>query len=128
MKSWLLVTAAATLAACASTPATTDQASARVTVDPVGVFDFNTTVDGTPVNGVVTITRANGIFGGSITTNVTDPITVNTVTVEGQRVSVVANTPDGPLTFLMDFTGNDFTGTWGLGTMSGTHTGKRRTT
>lgn len=127
MKSWLLAAALTTLAACASAPSNPETAAASTAVEPAGTYDFNTTVDGTAVTGVVTITRGTGGYTGTITTNVTDPITIDQVTAEGNRITVIALTPDGALTFTMDFSGDDFSGTWTLGEMSGTHTGKRRT-
>jgi hypothetical protein len=128
MKSWLLAAALTTLAACASAPSNpeTTPAASRA-VDPAGMYDFNTTVDGSAVTGVVTITRGPSGHTGTITTNVTDPITIDQVTAEGNRITVIALTPDGALTFTMDFSGDDFSGTWTLGEMSGTHTGRRRT-
>lgn len=127
MKSWLLAAALTTLAACASAPSNPETAAASTAVEPAGTYDFNTTVDGTAVTGVVTITRGTGGYTGTITTNVTDPITIDQVTAEGNRITVIALTPDGALTFTMDFSGDDFSGAWALGEMSGTHTGKRRT-
>lgn len=129
MRSWLLAAAAATLAACASssTPAPADAPPAAVIAEPVGIYDFTTTADGTAVTGTVTITKAESGYTGSITTNVTDPIAITMVSVEATRINVTALTPDGPLSFIMDMAGNDFTGTWALGEMTGTHTGRRRT-
>jgi hypothetical protein len=125
MKSWLLMAAIAT-AACASTTTTTQDPPAAA-ADASGIYDFNTTVDGNAVTGTVTITRSGNAYGGTVTTNITDPIDISAVTMEGNQITVMAITPDGPITFVMNFTGDDFTGTWALGTMSGTHTGKRRT-
>lgn len=136
MKLKLALVLAAFAAACSGTPQPQEPAPARdvtppppAAVDPVGVFDFTTTVEGMgAVNGTITITKnPAGGYGGTIGTNVTETITIRTVTVDGQKVNVVADTPDGPITFTMEFTGNDFTGTWTLGGMSGVHTGKRRT-
>lgn len=118
-------------AACASSPnQETGPAAARTaSVDPVGTFDFTTTVEGTDVTGSIVIARAaTGGYTGSITTNVTDPIPVTGVTVEGQTLHVTAESPDGQVTFTMVFTGNDFTGNWSIGggQMSGVASGRRR--
>jgi hypothetical protein len=109
--------------ACASTPATPP---APAPLDPVGVYDFTTDVDGTAVTGTITITNGASGYGGSIGTNVTESMPVRSVAVEGQRVTVRADAPDGPVTFTMDFDGDDFIGTWTYADMSGTHSGRRR--
>lgn len=136
MKTFALALAAATLfSACASTPEPPIQAPSTVpaaqpaAVDPVGTFDFSTTVEGMgAVAGTITIQKATTGTGytGSISTNVTEPLSIRTVTVDGQRITVSGDTPDGPLTFTMDFKGDDFSGNWSLSGMTGTHTGKRR--
>lgn len=99
---------------------------APAAVDPVGVFDFTTTVEGMAVAGTITVTKTAAGYGGSIATNVTETIPVRSVVVEGQKATVVADTPDGPINFTMEFKGDEFTGTWTLGAMSGVHSGKRR--
>jgi hypothetical protein len=40
-------------------------------VDPVGAFDFTTSVDGSPVTGTITITRSGSEYGGSVSTGET---------------------------------------------------------
>jgi len=122
MRRWIGVFASvAFAAACASAPA------GPRPVDPVGTFDFTTSMDGTAIEGTITIQRAQNGYTGSLTTNVTEPIPVSSVVVEGQKVTVVANAPDGPVTMVFTFTGNDFTGNWTYANMSGTASGRRRT-
>lgn len=95
-------------------------------VDPVGAFDFTTTVEGTPVTGTITITRNGSEYGGSVSTNVTESMPISTVTVEGQSMQVTGSTPDGPVTISMTFTGETFTGSWSYAGMTGSLTGRRR--
>jgi hypothetical protein len=120
-------------AGCASAPPAPPAAPAVTAlttpapVDPVGIFDFTTALEGTVVNGTVTIAKAATGFTGTITTTATEPVPVRTVTVEGQKLTVTADTPDGPVTFVMEFKGDEFTGSWSYAGMAGTHTGKRRT-
>lgn len=135
--------AAALLAACASNPPAQTpappppaltpaqqpaQPATSAALDPLGIFDFTTAVEGMSVAGTITITKpATGTgYTGTITTNVTEPIGISRVVVEGQKLIVTAQTPDGDLTFTMEFKGNDFTGTWAMPGMSGTHAGVRR--
>lgn len=107
-------------AACASGQGRSSQ------VDPVGAFDFTTTVEGTPVTGTITITRNGSEYGGSVSTNVTESMPISTVMVEGQSVQVTGSTPDGPVTISMTFTGETFTGNWSYAGMTGSLTGRRR--
>ncbi|HSJ13775.1 MAG TPA: hypothetical protein VK939_05135 [Longimicrobiales bacterium] len=129
MTKWLLAMVVAVLAACAGTPdpGAESPPAGVVALDPTGTFDFSTVVDGSPVTGTITITRVATGLGGTITSTVTDTLTIRTVSVEGSRVLVTADTPDGPLSLNMDFAGDEFTGTWALGELSGTHSGRRRT-
>lgn len=134
MKLQLVLCLAVLTGACASAqpeaaaPAREVTPAAPAAVDPVGIFDFTTTVEGMAVTGTLTIRRgAAGAFEGSIATNITETIPVRTVTVTGQRMNVIADTPDGPITMVLEFTGNDFSGTWEGTGMAGTHSGKRRT-
>lgn len=133
MKLKLALCLAALTGACASaqpepvTPAREVTPPAPAAVNPVGIFDFATNVEGMAVNGTMTISRnAAGAYEGTIATNVTETIPIRTVTVTGQRMNVVADTPDGPLNFVLEFRGDEFSGTWELGAMTGTHSGKRR--
>jgi type 1 fimbria pilin len=109
--------------ACASAQVTPEAPAA---LDPVGVYDFTTTVDGTVVSGTVTITQGTSGYGGSLATDATETIPVRSVAVEGQKLTVLADSPDGPVTFVMTLNGDEFAGTWSYAGMSGAHTGKRR--
>jgi hypothetical protein len=109
--------------ACASAPVTPDAPAA---LDPVGVYDFTTAVEGTVVTGTITITEATSGYGGSIATDATETIPVRSVAVEGQKLTVLADSPDGPVTFILTLDGDAFTGTWSYAGMSGTHKGTRR--
>lgn len=136
MTKWSVLAAAALCGACASAPAAQPAApppapviqapALPAPVDAVGVFDFTTSVEGNVLAGTLTVVKTDAGYGGSVTTNMTEPIPVRDVVVEGQKLTVTGETPDGPLTFTMEFKGDDFSGTWSLAGMSGTHQGKRR--
>lgn len=130
------------LAACASSPqaapaspATAAAASAAATPAPAptpaaasaaGIYDFTTTVQGATVSGVVTVTMANGRAGGTIATSATPEIPIRSVTVEGQKVTVSAESPDGDAVLEFNMSGQDFTGTWWFGGQTGSLTGRKR--
>jgi hypothetical protein len=95
-------------------------------VNPVGRYEFATAVQGQPVTGTITITGNPGAYGGEITTSITPPLPIAGATVSGQQVTVTGNTPDGTLTFRMNFTdGTSFSGAWELSGDSGNLTGRR---
>lgn len=108
------------LAACAS-----GQVLSR-SVDPVGSFDFTTSIEGTPVAGTITITQNASGYGGTLSTDMTDSMPISSVSVDGQTMVVVSVAPDGTATLSLTFTGDTFTGSWSFADMSGTLTGRRR--
>ncbi|MBR9988288.1 MAG: hypothetical protein KFH98_00965 [Gemmatimonadetes bacterium] len=107
-------------------------ASAQVTpvapaaLNPVGVYDFTTTIEGTAVAGTITITQGASGYTGTIATNVSPSLPIRSVAVDDRKVTVAADSPDGPVTIIMELAGDEFTGTWSYAGMSGPHTGKRR--
>jgi hypothetical protein len=120
------------MAACASsqpepavTPAPTPLPVVTAVLDPVGSYEFATTVNGQFVNGTMTITGEAGAYKGRILTNMFPEIPIAGAAVEGQTMVVRANMPDGELTLNLKFDGAIFTGTWALGGESGAFNGKK---
>ena len=74
----------------------------------------------------VTVTMANGRAGGTIATSATPEIPIRSVTVEGQKVTVSAESPDGDAVLEFNMSGQDFTGTWWFGGQTGSLTGRKR--
>jgi len=111
------------LAACASNPAP----SVPAPLNPVGYFEFATDIEGESVTGSLEIRQAEGGgYTGTLTASAApEPLPIRSVTVEGQTLTVVADTPDGPVTAVLTFTGDTFTGPWSYAGMSGTMAGKR---
>jgi hypothetical protein len=133
MKRMLAAVLVMSAAACSSAapepadgpaPATTT-AAAPAPLNPVGTYQFTTTVDGSEVTGSVEVTGAPGAYAGTIRTSITPDIPVTGVMVSGQEMVVSAATPDGPLTINMTFTGDTFTGNWELNGGSGNLSGRR---
>jgi len=95
-------------------------------LDPAGNFEFVTDAQGTAVTGSIEIQKADGGgYSGWLYTSATDPLPIGSVTVEGQRVTLVGDTPDGPATLVLTFAGDAFTGSWNYAGMSGMMSGKR---
>jgi len=123
MKRFLASIIALVLAgACASAP------SGPPPLNAVGVFDFGTEVDGNQVAGTIEIVRSGTSYGGTLSTSMAEQVPVTSVVVEGQTMTLVANTPDGPATLMLIFEGDDFSGTWEFAGMSGVLAGSRRGT
>ena len=140
MRTLSALVATLALAACAQSPQaspTTQPAPAatpspRTTPPPTpaataaGVYDFSTVVQGQEVTGTVTITGSPGSYGGSIVTTATPEIPIKSVTMEGQSITVTADTPDGEVVFQMAMEGMDFSGSWSYAGMAGTMRGRKR--
>jgi ABC-type Fe3+-hydroxamate transport system substrate-binding protein len=136
MKIKLLLAAMLTLAAaaCASAGTTAETAASTTTaaptpaasVNPVGRFEFTTSVQGQTVTGALEVAGSPGAYTGQITTSITPPIPVTGVTATGQAMVVTGSTPDGALTIRMNFAdATAFTGGWELAGDSGSLTGRR---
>jgi hypothetical protein len=97
--------------------------------DPVGIYDFSTEVQGTPITGALTLRRdEEGRLVGRISTDMTGEMPLHSIALEGRRAIMRASTPDGELYMQVDFLEDDrITGGWELSTgMAGSMTGQRR--
>jgi hypothetical protein len=119
------------LGACASSqqgadvPAQT-AATKATAVNPVGAYEFTTTVDGQTVTGTLHIEGAPGAYKGRIITTVFPEIPVVGATVENNNIiSVKASMPDGELVLRMVMEGMNFKGNWTLGADGGEFNGKK---
>ena len=104
-------------------------AQAAKPLDPVGNFEYTTTVDGQPMSGVISIMKKENALTGKIVSEVMPEIAISAVKVEARKVTLTAQIPDGPelvivLTFEDD---NKFAGNWSTGDQSGAISGKRKT-
>jgi hypothetical protein len=130
MNIWKLMPVIAVIA-CASSEqiATTPQpvvtTPAVVAIDPVGSYEFSTTVDGQAVTGTLTIGGTAGAYTGRIVTNMFPEIPVTGAKVEDKTVIATGSMPDGELTIRMLMDGMNFTGRWELGGDTGEFNGKK---
>jgi hypothetical protein len=130
----LLISAAACTTATTADPAPSPTPASAVApapaasaaVNPVGRYEFATSLQGQMLTGTMEITGTPGAYAGRITSSATEPIPITTVTVEGQNMTVAGDTPNGTLTIRMTMgEGGAFTGNWTLGGDGATLTGKR---
>jgi len=132
MKTRLFLAAVLSLAAaaCAGAGTTSDTgpstAAAPASVNPLGRYEFSTAVNGNPVTGGIEIAGAPDAYTGWITTSITSPLAIASVTATGQEMIITGDTPDGRLTIRLTFTdATAFTGGWELAGDSGAITGRR---
>lgn len=96
-------------------------------LNPVGAYEFATEVNGAPMKGNLTITGSAGAYGGKMTSDIMPELPITSVSVDGQIVKLLADTPQGTVTITLTFTGDTFAGNWELGGQGGNLTGKRVT-
>jgi hypothetical protein len=108
------------VSACAARP------SGPPPLDPVGSYEFTTSLDGQPLAGTMEITGTPGAYRGWIRGEGLPPIEVTSVTVQGQRMRIAASLDGTPVAIDLDFDGAQFTGSWSTGEMSGTLSGRKR--
>lgn len=116
-----LVTALAAALACSSGPGV--PAPLR---SPAGLYDFTTEVEGQAVTGTVEITGTEGSYAGWVRTTITEPIPITSVTIKTDTMTVVAQSPDAPVTMIFTFQGNDFVADWEYAGQTGVARGSKR--
>jgi hypothetical protein len=95
-------------------------------LNPVGTWDFTADFEGQEIAGTLEITGSPGAFAGSVQTDIGPDAPLSSVTIEGQIVTLIAETPDGPAVLELTVEGDTFGGTWALGAAGGTLRGTRR--
>jgi len=116
-----LVTALAAALACSSGPGV--PAPLR---SPAGMYDFTTEVEGQSVTGTVEITGMEGSYAGWVRTTITEPIPIQSVTIKADTMTIIAQTPDAPVTMIFTFQGNDFVADWEYAGQTGVARGSKR--
>ena len=128
--------AVALLAGCAPaaappagpTPAPAAAAAPAAALNPVGTYEFAAFSGSEEVaRGTIEITGQPGAYGGRIhVEDEGEEAAITRVTVSGQQMTVNADTPDGPMTITVTFTGDAFVGRWSVGDERGDIRGQRR--
>lgn len=105
----------AALAACSSNPppaspapmpapapapaAPAPAASTATARDVTGNWDFTVDAGGQTVSGEMVVTRVGAGFGGTVTPQGMSAATIRSVTITGDRIVLVVDSPDGEATF-----------------------------
>lgn len=128
MKRIVIPAVAALLAVAIAASARAQTPAPTPAVDPVGVFEYTTSVQGQTVTGTITIAKTETGLGGKILSDAMPEIPIKAVTVEGKKLTIQAEIPDGALTITIEFEdANKFAGNWTLGGEGGAISGKRKT-
>lgn len=121
--------AAPTPAATPSVPANTPPAPpATGTADLSGEWGWSVDIGGQAVSGTMTLTRSGTTYGGSVVPDGMTPATVRTVTIVGDRVTIMIDTPDGEATVEATLSADRraLSGTLAFNGMTGQFNGRRR--
>jgi hypothetical protein len=127
MKGPALCLLAFVVAGCATSGAANND------LDPLGIYDFTTVVQGEQITGSFRIERTEGEYRGSLMASGLPAMSILRVTVDGQWLTIQSNTGTNPLELELAFVGDTFTGEWKIHTVdgtvedSGTIAGRRRT-
>jgi hypothetical protein len=108
-------------------PAFAQQQPPAKPVNPIGDFEFSTTVQGQTVSGTFSIAKQNDVLSGRLTSDMGEAA-ITGVKVEERKLTLLIATTDGTeVTFVLNFEDdNKFSGTWSAGGDSATITGKRK--
>ena len=95
-------------------------------VDPVGTYNFSTIFQGGPLTGRIVIRGEPGRYTGMLTpASGPGPVTIYSLSVEGQTMTLFGDADGDDLIVTMTFTGDSYTGTWALGFDGGEMSGSR---
>lgn len=94
-------------------------------LDPTGVYDCLLDVDGMELGATLTISGEEGAYTGSVDSDM-GPSPVTDITVDGQEMAFVVDTPEMAVFFVVTFDGPNFSGEFDAGGMGGFITGTKR--
>jgi hypothetical protein len=119
-------TAPSAAPAPAAAPAAPAVAAAPAAVNPVGNYEFTTSLQGQILTGRIEVSGTPGAYAGRVTSSATEPIPITKVAVDGQNLTIEGETPNGTLTIKLTMAADGaFTGNWTLAGDGATLTGKR---
>lgn len=94
-------------------------------LDPTGVYDCWLDVEGMELNAVLSISGEPGAYTGTVDSEM-GPAPVSNITVDGDNMTFVVDTPDMSVFFSVIFDGDSFSGEFDAGGMGGYINGKKR--
>lgn len=94
-------------------------------LDPVGVYDCSMDVDGMEILATLSIEGQPGAYTGTVNSDM-GTMPVGDISVEGDDMTFMIDTPDMAVFFTVTFNGANFTGDFDAGGMGGVITGTKR--
>lgn len=119
------------VAACASSPAPvattapTQPVPSTTAVDPVGTYEFSTSIDGQTLTGTVHIEGAPLNYRGRVVTKVFPDMAITNVSVAANVISFVASMGGDDVLVRVVMDGSNFQGSWQGGPDSGDISGRK---
>ena len=111
------------LAACSSGPP--PEPPGPPPLDPVGVYDCMLYIEGMEMPATLTIEGEADAYTGTVDTEM-GLEALSDITVDGQQMSFVVDTPDMVVYFTVLFDGDSFSGDFDAGGMGGSVSGTKR--
>jgi hypothetical protein len=94
-------------------------------LDPVGTYEYTTSVEGQTMIGTMTISGSPGAYSGTISSDM-GTIPMRNISVDGMELSFLGDLPDVTVSFILLFDGDSFEGEWDAGGMIGFMSGTKR--
>jgi hypothetical protein len=94
-------------------------------LDPVGVYDCSLDVDGMEIMATLSIEGEPGAYTGTVDSDM-GAMPVGDISVEGDDMTFMIDTPDMAVFFAVTFDGANFAGDFDAGGMGGVITGAKR--
>jgi hypothetical protein len=123
IRSTSLLVAAGMLSGCA---ARTAEPPAPAALEPAGTYAFSSTYEGQPITGTMVIRQTESGYTGVVEAKTgPPPVPVYAVTVEGNTMTVFGDVGGDDLIVTLEFTGQQFAGSWVVGFEGGDISGSK---
>ncbi len=81
---------------------------------------------GEQVPGTLNITFRDGVYGGVMSSSMLPDMPISSVAIDGQKITISADSPNGAVVIEFTMTGKELAGTWYLGGDGGPVVGRKR--
>lgn len=89
---------------------------APAALEPAGTYAFSSTYEGQPITGTMVLRKTESGYSGVVEAETgPPPVPVYAVTVQGSTMTVFGDTGGDDLIITLQFTGDQFTGSWVVG-------------
>ncbi len=81
---------------------------------------------GEQIPGTLSITFRDGVYGGVLSNSMLPDMPLSSVAVDGQKITVSADSPNGTVVIEFTMTGKELAGSWSLAGDGGPVAGRKR--